>query len=175
MIMAAQADKIDAQLKKAVNQGAQIHCGGEVDNINGGLWIAPTVVTNVNHEMELMTEETFGPIIPCMKFSTVEEAIELANDSSYGLSASVFSRDIEKAVSVAEQIEAGGISINDGSLTNQVFDATKNSFKLSGINGSRMGAEGFTRFFRKKALLIQTAQPASIHTQDEETHDQANT
>ena len=117
--------------------------------------------------MDLMTEETFGPIIPCMSFNTDEQAIALANDSKYGLSASVFSKDVKRAVEIASQVSAGGISINDGSLTNQVFDATKNSFKLSGINGSRMGAEGFTRFFRKKAMLIQTIHPASIHTQDE--------
>ena len=168
LIFENQASKIAAQLKDAVTKGAQIRSGGKVENIEGGLWIAPTVVTNVNHDMMLMTEETFGPVIPCMSFETEEEAIALSNDSQYGLSASVFSKDIEKAISVANRLEAGGISINDGSLTNQVFDATKNSFKLSGINGSRMGAEGFTRFFRKKALLVQSVHPSSIHSQDEE-------
>jgi acyl-CoA reductase-like NAD-dependent aldehyde dehydrogenase len=167
LIFEKQADKIVEQIEKAVLQGAKIRCGGKVENINGGLWIAPTVVTDVTHDMDLMTEETFGPIIPCMSFNTDEQAIALANDSKYGLSASVFSKDVKRAIEIASQVSAGGISINDGSLTNQVFDATKNSFKLSGINGSRMGAEGFTRFFRKKAMLIQTIHPASIHTQDE--------
>ena len=128
----------------------------------------PTVVIDVTHDMSLMTEETFGPVIPVMSYSDINEAIALANDSVYGLSGSVFSKDIDQAVRVASQIEAGGMSINDGSLTNQVFDATKNSFKLSGLNGSRMGNDGFTRFFRTKALLIQTAHPKSIHSQDEE-------
>ena len=98
----------------------------------------------------------------CNPFKTEAEAIQLANDSIYGLSASVFSENKEHALEVAAQIEAGAISSNDGSLTNKVYDAEKNSFKLSGINGSRMGDAGFLRFFRKKALLIQTAAPETM-------------
>jgi len=117
------------------------------------------VLTDVNHEMTIMTEETFGPLIPIMSFKDEKEAIYLANDSIYGLSASVFSENIEHALRVASQIVAGAISINDGSLTNKVYDAEKNSFRQSGINGSRMGDAGFLRFFRKKAVLVQTAMP----------------
>jgi len=91
----------------------------------------------------------------------------LANDSQFGLSASVFGRDVEESKRVASLIDAGGISINDASLTNQVFDAEKNSFKNSGLYGSRMGAEGFLRFFRKKALLIQQGRASDINTQAE--------
>ncbi|MEL6485020.1 MAG: aldehyde dehydrogenase family protein, partial [Bacteroidota bacterium] len=80
----------------------------------------------------------------------------------FGLSASVFSRDKQKALDISYQIEAGAISINDGSLTNKVYDAEKNSFKHSGIGGSRMGDAGFLRFFRKKALLYQTAAPETM-------------
>jgi len=168
LIFDKQTEKIEAQLREATSKGAQIKTGGTVDKINGGSWMMPTVVIDVTHDMSLMTEETFGPVIPVMSYSDINEAIALANDSVYGLSGSVFSKDIDQAVMVASQIEAGGMSINDGSLTNQVFDATKNSFKLSGLNGSRMGNDGFTRFFRTKALLIQTAHPKSIHSQDEE-------
>lgn len=167
LIFEKQAEKISKQLEDAVSKGATIVTGGKIENIDGGLWMMPTVVTNVDHTMSIMMEETFGPVIPIMKYSSLDEAINFANDSSFGLSGSVFSKDTEKAIEVAAQIDAGGISINDASLTNQVFDATKNSFKLSGLNGSRMGADGFTRFFRTKALLIQTTNPKSIHSQDE--------
>lgn len=169
LIFDKQADKIKVQLEDALSKGAQIKTGGTIDNINGGSWMMPTVVTHVTHDMSLMTEETFGPVIPVMSFDDLGDAITLANDSDYGLSGSVFSSDIDEAIRVASLIDAGGMSINDGSLTNQVFDATKNSFKLSGLNGSRMGNDGFTRFFRTKALLIQTAHPKSIHSQDEDS------
>lgn len=171
IIFEKQAEKIKSQLKEAIDQGASILTGGEIHEIHGGLWMKPTIVTQVDHGMTVMSEETFGPVIPIMSFSTEEEAIALANDSQFGLSASVFSIDSERAIRVAEQLHAGGISINDASLTNQVFDATKNSFKMSGMNGSRMGIDGFTRFFRKKALLIQTAAPQQIFSQEEEHND----
>jgi len=168
LIFEKQADKIIAQLEDAITKGAVVQTGGEVENINGGLWLKPTIVTNVNHSMDIMMEETFGPVIPIMSFESVSEALALANDSRFGLSASVFGKDEENACRVASQIDAGGISINDASLTNQVFDAEKNSFKESGLNGSRMGADGFLRFFRKKALLIQRGKASDIHTQEEE-------
>ncbi|MEM9929258.1 MAG: aldehyde dehydrogenase family protein [Bacteroidota bacterium] len=159
LIFAGQAKKIQAQINEAEAKGANIETGGKVENINGGLWCRPTVLTGVTHNMQIMTEETFGPIIPIMSYSDKTEAVRLANDSIYGLSAAVFSCDQEHALSVARQIDAGAISINDGSLTNKVFDAEKHSFKLSGINGSRMGDAALLRFLRKKALLIQTAKP----------------
>jgi len=167
LIFDQQADKIQAQLDEAVNKGAKILSGGVIENKNGGLWLLPTIVVDVDHSMSLMTEETFGPVIPVMKYRSVEEAITLANDSQFGLSASVFGRDVEESKRVASLIDAGGISINDASLTNQVFDAEKNSFKNSGLYGSRMGAEGFLRFFRKKALLIQQGRASDINTQAE--------
>ena len=168
LIFDKQAEKIQSQIQSAVDNGARLLFGGELHNIDGGLWLMPTVLDQVTHQMEIMRDETFGPVIPIMSFSTADEAIRLANDSEFGLSASVYSSNIEQAITVANQIDAGGISINDGSLTNQVYDATKNSFKSSGLHGSRMGDDGFTRFFRKKALLIQNGTPQSIHSQDED-------
>ncbi len=169
LIFEGQAQKIQDQIDDALAKGAKVLCGGKVESINGGLWCAPTVLVNVDHSMSVMTEETFGPLIPIMSFSSVEEALKLANDSIYGLSASVFSKDNEMAIQLASQIDVGAVSINDGSLTNQVYDAEKNSFKESGINGSRMGDAGFLRFFRKKAMLIQTAHPQTMAGFEEST------
>lgn len=165
LIFAPQAEKIARQLDEAVARGARIRTGGTIETINGGLYLRPTVVTGVDHSMALMTEETFGPVIPIRSFPSEQVAIELANDSHYGLSAAVFSSNRERALRVAQQLDAGAISINDGGLTNKVYDAEKNSFKQSGLYASRMGDAGFLRFFRKKALLIQTARPQTLREQ----------
>jgi acyl-CoA reductase-like NAD-dependent aldehyde dehydrogenase len=156
IISERQAAIINEHLQDAVEKGAVIHCGGEAEEIGGGWWCHPTVITEVNHDMKLMNEETFGPIMPIMSFSTVEEAIELANDTYYGLSAAVFAESRDEALQIARQIDAGAISINDAGLTQITHEAEKNAFKFSGLGASRMGASALTRFIRKKAFLIKT-------------------
>lgn len=151
-----QAAIIKDHLQDAVSKGAVIHCGGKVEELGGGWWCRPTVLTEVNHSMEVMTEETFGPIMPVMSFSTVEEAVDLANDSIYGLSAAVFAESEQLALEVAQQIDAGAISINDAALTAIMHEGEKNAFKFSGMGGSRMGAAALKRFLRKKSFLIKT-------------------
>jgi acyl-CoA reductase-like NAD-dependent aldehyde dehydrogenase len=126
----------------------------------------PTVVTGVTHDMKLMSEETFGPIIPVMAYGDNAEAIALANDSEYGLSAAVFGEERE-ARDVASQLEAGAVSINDGGLTTEAFDAEKNSFKLSGMGPSRMGPSGIARFVRKRAVLFQRGKAKDMAALDE--------
>ena len=156
IISEKQAEIINNHLIDAVEKGALIHCGGKIEQLGGGWWCRPTVITQVNHSMKVMTEETFGPIMPVMPFPTVEEAIYLANDSMYGLSAAVFAETELEALAVAEQINAGAISINDAALTAIMYEGEKNSFKLSGLGGSRMGPAAIKRFLRKKAFLIKT-------------------
>ncbi|PPJ62196.1 aldehyde dehydrogenase family protein [Cuspidothrix issatschenkoi] len=156
IISEKQAVIINEHLHDAIDKGAIIHCGGKVEEIGGGWWCRPTVITNVNHSMKIMTEETFGPIMPTMSFSTIEEVIDLANDSIYGLSAAIFSESTELALEIGMQLDVGAISINDASLTAMIHEGEKNSFKFSGLGGSRMGASGFKRFLRKKAFLIKT-------------------
>jgi acyl-CoA reductase-like NAD-dependent aldehyde dehydrogenase len=156
IISAKQATIIAEHLLDATEKGAIVNCGGRVEELNGGFWCRPTVLTNVNHHMKIMTEETFGPVMPVMQFSSKQEAIKLANDSIYGLSAAVFAGSQTEALEVAQQIEAGAISINDAALTALINEGEKNSFKCSGLGGSRMGAASMARFFRKKALLTKT-------------------
>ncbi|MBN4000416.1 aldehyde dehydrogenase family protein [Nostoc sp. LPT] len=155
IIAERQAAVISDHLLDAVEKGAVIHCGGVIEDLGGGWWCRPTVLTQVNHSMKVMTEETFGPIMPVMPFSTVEEAVSLANDSIYGLSAAVFALEAE-ALEVSQQIDAGAISINDAALTALMHEGEKNAFKFSGMGGSRMGAAALKRFMRKKAILIKT-------------------
>ncbi|MBD2130504.1 aldehyde dehydrogenase family protein [Microcoleus sp. ZQ-A2] len=156
IIAQRQAAIIAEHLQDAVEKGAVVCCGGVVEELDGGMWCRPTVLRQVNHSMQVMTEETFGPIMPVMSFSTMEEAIALANDTLYGLSAAVFAGSVEEALAVARHIDAGGISINDAGLTALIHEAEKNSYKFSGMGGSRMGAAALKRFLRKKAFLIKT-------------------
>lgn len=162
LIFDRQADIIADQLADAVARGAQILCGGELETHGGGKWLRPTVVVNVNHEMKLMTEETFGPVLPVMPYQTIDEAVALANDSAYGLSAAVIAGDLAEAETIARRLDAGAISLNDGALTGMMYEAEKNSFKLSGLGGSRMGPAGLLRFLRKKALLFQHGIPMPL-------------
>lgn len=154
IISQAQVEILQAHMDEAVAGGAQIHCGGRIEG-EGGAWLRPTVITGVTHEMRIIREESFGPIIPVMAFDDTDEAVALANDTEFGLSAAVFAADEAAALAVAEQIDAGGVSINDAGLQSLTTEAEKMSFKSSGLGGSRMGRAGFMRFFRKKALMIQ--------------------
>ena len=168
LIFDRQADIIAGQIDDALRRGAKVLCGGRVEiHGGGGRWIRPTVVVDVNHSMQLMTEETFGPVMPVMRFHTIDEAVELANFGVYGLSAAVIAGTLEEAEAIARRIDAGAVSLNDGSLTGVMHEAEKNSFKCSGLGGSRMGAAGLTRFFRRKALIRQTGRPATIGMFDE--------
>ncbi len=160
-IFGHQADIVQAHLDDAVAKGARIECGGEIFD-HGGKWLKPTVLTGVDHRMQVMRDETFGPVIPVMKFESVAEAVTLANDTRYGLSGSVFAGNLDEALAVAEQLEGGAISINDGSLTAMVHEVENDCFKLSGLGRSRMGASGIARYFRKKAILINHGAAAEI-------------
>lgn len=161
-----QAQIVAAQIADAVAGGARVLCGGQIED-HGGKWLRPTVLADVTHQMKLMTDETFGPVMPVMKFRTVDDAVALANDGIYGLSAAVIAGTVEEAERIARRLDAGAVSINDGALTAVIQEAEKNSFKQSGLGGSRMGASGFTRFFRRKALIVQQGAPASIDLFDE--------
>lgn len=167
LIFSKQAEIISAHIDDAVSKGAEIRCGGEIENHGGGAWIRPTVLTGVDHSMKVMTEETFGPVIPVMPYTDVDEAVRLANDTRYGLSAAVIGPDIDEAVAVGRRINAGAISINDGGLTTLVHDAAHDSFLLSGMGAARMGTIGITRFMRQKALMIRHAEAPGIESFDE--------
>jgi acyl-CoA reductase-like NAD-dependent aldehyde dehydrogenase len=156
IIAERQATIIEEQLQDAIDKGAIVHCGGKIEKLDGGLWCYPTVLTNVNHRMKIMTEETFGPIMPIVPFTTPEEAVKLANDTIYGLSAAVFAATPEEALAVADRLQAGAISINDAALTALIHEGEKNAFNYSGMGGSRMGPAALKRFMRKKAYLIKT-------------------
>lgn len=162
IIFDKQADILTDQIEDAVSKGAQILTGGQVERHGGGHWLLPTVLTNVSHRMKVMTEETFGPLLPVMPYKTTQEAITYANNTEYGLSAAVFAGTLEEAEAIALRLEAGAVALNDAALTGLFHEAEKHSFKISGLGGSRMGPAGFQRFLRRKALIANTGAPAPI-------------
>ena len=167
LIFDKQADIIADHLQDATEKGATILTGGEIEDHGGGKWVKPTVIKDVDHSMKVMTEETFGPVIPVMAYEEIENAIDLANDTIYGLSAAVLAGSHEEAADIAKQIDAGAVTLQDCGATTYVFDGEKNWFKLSGIGASRMGEMGMLRFFRKKVLYAQHGETHDINAMGE--------
>ncbi|HEV8428084.1 MAG TPA: aldehyde dehydrogenase family protein [Pyrinomonadaceae bacterium] len=123
---------VEDHVGDAVAHGAKVRTGGHRLNISGGWFHEPTVVTGVDHSMKLMRDETFGPVLPIMTFKTDEEAIQLANDSLYGLTASVFTGDISRGKRLAEQIDAGTVMVNEVVYTHAVAQTPWGGVKQSG-------------------------------------------
>ncbi|MCC5825051.1 aldehyde dehydrogenase family protein [Alkalimonas sp.] len=151
---------IRQQLDDAFEKGARALCGGQVLELGGGFYCEPTVLDQVSNNMQIVTEETFAAIVVVQRVQSNDEAVRLANDSKYGLSAAVFSQDLANAYRISATLKAGGISINDASLTGFVHEAEKQSFQCSGMGGSRMGAESIRRFIRKKSFIRNTGVPS---------------
>ncbi len=159
IISEKQVEIINEQLADAIEKGAKVHTGtGKCEEMNGGFYCFPTVLTNVTADMKVMTEETFGPILPVMQYIAQDEAIELANQTIYGLSGAVFAGTEEEAMQIGRKMKAGAISINDAALTAVMHEGEKNSFKMSGIGGTRMGPSAIKRFMKQKAFLINSKQ-----------------
>ena len=103
LIFARQADILAAQIADAEARGARVLTGGQIEHHGGGLWLRPTVLADVTHEMAVMREETLGPILPVMAFDTEDEAVEMANFGEYGLSAAVFAETLDIAEAVGRR------------------------------------------------------------------------
>ena len=161
IIFHKQAAILQAQLDDALAKGARVLTGGAIVERNGGLWCEPTVLVDVTQDMAIMRDETFGPIVPIMAFKDTAEAVELANDTEFGLSAAVIGDEAE-AIEVGRQIHAGGMWINDFDTMGGVgARAEKTAFRCSGLGGTRYGYGGFLRFMRKKAIVVRAIKPAA--------------
>ena len=129
-----------------------------------GYWFEPTVLVDVDHDMACMREETFGPTLPIMKVADAEEAIRLANDSEYGLSAAVFSRDLARAEAVARRVNAGAVTINDALMNYTAMELPMGGAKPGSGVGYRHGAGGIRKYCRQQSLLISRCNPSrDIH------------
>lgn len=148
-----QLQKVAAQVDEAVAKGAKALAGGRRNPDLPGYYYEPTVLAEVDRSMSVMTEETFGPIIPIVKVKDADEALRMANDSRYGLSGSIFSKDKDSALRLAEKMQSGSVSINDSLVSFIVADAPMGGCKESGY-GYRHGAEGIRKFCQQKTIVI---------------------
>jgi acyl-CoA reductase-like NAD-dependent aldehyde dehydrogenase len=145
------AEKVEAAINHAVQAGATLRAGGHRHDA----FIEPTVLTDVPPQVELFREETFGPVAPLVAFQTVEEAVQMANDSPYGLQAAIFTKDISRAFDMAYRLEAGGVIVNWSSALRV------ESLPFGGIKMSGHGREGLhdtlDEMTEQKIILVYDA------------------
>jgi acyl-CoA reductase-like NAD-dependent aldehyde dehydrogenase len=139
-------------VNEAKQRGAQILTGGQRGTNSAGYFYEPTVLTNVNHDMTIMRDETFGPVLPVMTFKTEDEAVALANDSVFGLTASVWTKNIARGKRIAERIEAGTVMVNEVVYTHGIAQTPWGGVKESGY-GRTHGRLG----------LLELVYPQHIH------------
>ena len=152
MIDESQVAVTERHVQDALAKGARALTGGRRP-VGSGSFYPPTVLVDVDHSMMCMTEETFGPTLPIMKVADATEAVRLANDSPYGLSASVFSGDVERAEAVAVQLDCGAVNINDVISNLMCTTAPMGGWKSSGMGVRFGGAEGIRKFCRQEAVV----------------------
>jgi acyl-CoA reductase-like NAD-dependent aldehyde dehydrogenase len=147
-----QMETVEEHVRDAVARGAKILTGGQRAPQLKGRFYEPTVLSDVDHSMLIMSEETFGPVLPIMRVRDEGEALRLANDSRYGLNASVWTADKAKGEILASQVEAGSVCVNDVITGVAVTDAPFGGVKESG-SGRRHGAPGIRRFCSEQTIV----------------------
>lgn len=154
MIAPTQAEIVEAHVADAVAKGAKVRTGGVRRTDLGGDFYAPTVLTGCTHEMDIINEETFGPVLPIVKVRDEDEAVRLANDSRYGLTASVWTSNRAKGERIAAQLKAGSVLINDHITVYAVTELPFGGIKESGF-GRVHGTEGLLEFARPKSVVLE--------------------
>ncbi len=150
-----QVEIVERHLEDAKARGARVLTGGGRRADGPGIFFEPTVLADVDHSMLIMTEETFGPVVPVMAVRDADEALRLANDSVYGLNASVWTADVERGVALAQRIESGNACVNECVLSAGVPALPFGGRKLSGVGTRHGGADGLRQFCVSQALLVE--------------------
>ena len=152
LIHAAHAEKVMGHIDEAVQGGARVLAGARRRTDLGPAFVEPTVLTQVNHRASVSTQETFGPVVSMYPVESANEAIVMANDSNYGLNASVWAGRSDEALSVARQIEAGSVGIHSTLMIYNAFDVPMGGMKISGI-GRRHGEHGILRYTQEQSIV----------------------
>jgi acyl-CoA reductase-like NAD-dependent aldehyde dehydrogenase len=142
---------IESHVEDARQKGADVAVGGEADK-REGLFYKPTLVRNVDHTMDIMRKETFGPIVSVMRVKDEDEAVRMANDSEYGLSGSVWTKDNDKGIEIAKRMETGSVQINDASISYGVLEAPFGGMKESGLG--QVNGKGALRSYTFQQPII---------------------
>lgn len=145
--------RTEAQIADAVEKGARLIWGGQRRPDLGPLFIEPAILVDVDHSMDVMRDETFGPLVPVMRVKDAEEAIRWANDCTYGLSSAIFSQDLKRAEQIALRLQAGDTSINRTQFVTGTPSLPMGGRKESGL-GRRGGPEGLMRFVNPHSVLV---------------------
>jgi acyl-CoA reductase-like NAD-dependent aldehyde dehydrogenase len=154
---APQLDIVRRHVDEARAAGARVVTGGHGHD-DSGRFFEPTVLLDVDHSMACMTEETFGPTLPVMRVRDADEAVEKANDSPYGLGASVWTRDLARGEAIARRLESGAVCVNDAQINYLALELPMGGWKESGL-GVRHGAAGIRKYTRQQALLVTRFAP----------------
>jgi acyl-CoA reductase-like NAD-dependent aldehyde dehydrogenase len=152
VIFPPQLKIVDDHVRDAVAKGAKVLVGGH-SRSGPGRFYEPTVLVDVDHSMKIMQEETFGPTLPIMKIPNSEEGVRLANDSNYGLQASVWTGDVKRGEALARRIEAGVVCVNDAQINYTALNLPMGGWKASGL-GTRHGSNGIRKYTKIQSLLI---------------------
>lgn len=146
-------ERVQTHVQGAINQGARLLVGGSPLPQLGPLFFEPTVIVDAKPDMEIMCEETFGPVIAVMKVKDADEAVRLANQSRYGLSASIWSRDVRKAEALASRLESGVVNINTVFMEFGTPSVEMAGVKESGVGG-RNGKQGLLKYTRPQSIVV---------------------
>jgi aldehyde dehydrogenase (NAD+) len=151
VVSEVQFNKIQGLIQKGIDEGAELVTGGvgRPDGLGTGFYVKPTVFAGVKNSMTIAREEIFGPVLSILPYETEEEAIDIANDTPYGLSGYVSSGDLDRARRVAARLRTGNVHLNGAQAS---YDAPFGGYKQSG-NGREWGIDGFEEFLETKAVL----------------------
>jgi acyl-CoA reductase-like NAD-dependent aldehyde dehydrogenase len=152
---ARQMEIVERHVEDARARGATVAVGGRRRGDGPGLFYEPTVLTGVDHSMRIMQEETFGPVISIMAVRDEDEALALANQTPYGLNASVWTRDVQRGLALAQRIDAGSVCVNDCLVSAGCPDLPFGGVKQSGVGSRHGGAEGLRQFCVSQAILAE--------------------
>ena len=147
-------EKVEAMVEGAVREGASVVLGGgrpEGEGFERGYWFEPTVLTGATNEMEIVQSEVFGPVLPIQAFDDFEEAVSLANDSPYGLTAYLFTKDLNRALRAIDDVDFGEVYINK--IGPEQLQGFHTGYRLSGMGGDD-GEYGYERYFRRKTVYL---------------------